>query len=26
MMDEHYTRILGEKYKSMPPDGGWLHE
>ena len=25
-MHEHYTRILGEKYVPMKPEGGWIHE
>jgi 2-oxoglutarate ferredoxin oxidoreductase subunit beta len=26
MMDDHYSQVFGDKYKPMPPDGGWLHE
>jgi 2-oxoglutarate ferredoxin oxidoreductase subunit beta len=25
MMQEHYRRILGDKYKPMPPEGGMIH-
>jgi 2-oxoglutarate ferredoxin oxidoreductase subunit beta len=24
--DEHYTKILGDRYVPMPPEGGWIHE
>jgi len=26
MMDEHYTKVLGERYVPMPPEGGMIHE
>ena len=26
LRDEHYHRILGDKYVPMPPEGGWIHE
>jgi 2-oxoglutarate ferredoxin oxidoreductase subunit beta len=26
MMQDHYRKILGDKYKPMPPEGGWIHE
>jgi 2-oxoglutarate ferredoxin oxidoreductase subunit beta len=26
MMDDHYGEVLGDRYKPMPPGGGWLHE
>ncbi len=26
MMDAHYTKILGDKYVPMPPEGGHIHE
>ena len=26
MMNEHYSRILGDKYVAMPPEGGMIHE
>ncbi len=26
MMNAHYTKILGEKYVPMPPEGGMIHE
>lgn len=26
MMYDHYRKILGDKYKPMPPEGGWIHE
>ncbi len=26
MMDAHYTKILGDKYLPMPPEGGHIHE
>ena len=26
LMQEHYTKILGDKYVSMPPEGGMIHE
>jgi len=25
MLDAHYTKVLGEKYVPMPPEGGWLN-
>ncbi len=25
-MYAHYERVLGDKYVSMPPEGGWIHE
>jgi len=25
-MDEHYGRVLGERYVPMPKEGGWLHD
>jgi len=25
-MHEHYTKILGDRYVPMPPEGGWIHE
>jgi 2-oxoglutarate ferredoxin oxidoreductase subunit beta len=25
-MNEHYTKILGDRYVPMPPEGGWIHE
>ena len=25
-MHAHYTKVLGDKYVPMPPEGGWLHE
>ncbi len=25
-MNAHYERVLGDKYVSMPPEGGWIHE
>ncbi len=24
--DEHYSKLLGDRFVPMPPDGGWLHE
>ena len=24
--DEHYSKILGDRFVPMPPEGGWLHE
>lgn len=24
--DEHYTKLLGDRYIAMPPEGGWIHE
>jgi 2-oxoglutarate ferredoxin oxidoreductase subunit beta len=26
MMHEHYGKVLGDRYKPMPPEGGWIHE
>jgi 2-oxoglutarate ferredoxin oxidoreductase subunit beta len=26
MMREHYTKVLGDKYIPMKPEGGWIHE
>jgi 2-oxoglutarate ferredoxin oxidoreductase subunit beta len=26
MMDDHYKKVLGERYVPMPPEGGWIHE
>jgi 2-oxoglutarate ferredoxin oxidoreductase subunit beta len=26
MMQDHYRKVLGDKYKPMPPEGGWIHE
>ena len=25
-MHEHYTKILGDRYVPMPPEGGWINE
>jgi 2-oxoglutarate ferredoxin oxidoreductase subunit beta len=25
MKDEHYDKVLGDKYVAMPAEGGWLH-
>ncbi len=25
-MNEHYGKVLGERYLPMPPEGGWIHE
>jgi len=25
LMQAHYTKILGDRYVSMPPEGGWIH-
>ncbi len=25
-MRAHFTRVLGDEYRPMPPEGGWLHE
>jgi 2-oxoglutarate ferredoxin oxidoreductase subunit beta len=25
-MNEHYGKVLGDRYVSMPPEGGWIHE
>lgn len=25
-MNDHYEKVLGDKYVPMPPDGGWLHD
>ena len=25
-MNEHYTKILGDRYVPMPPEGGWINE
>jgi 2-oxoglutarate ferredoxin oxidoreductase subunit beta len=25
-MHEHYTKVLGDRYVPMPPEGGWIHE
>lgn len=25
-MHDHYSKVLGDKFKPMPPDGGWIHE
>ncbi|MCK4660621.1 MAG: 2-oxoacid:ferredoxin oxidoreductase subunit beta [Phycisphaerae bacterium] len=26
LMHAHYERTLGDKYRPMPPEGGWIHE
>ncbi len=26
MMDAHYAKVLGERYRPLPPEGGWLGE
>jgi 2-oxoglutarate ferredoxin oxidoreductase subunit beta len=26
MMNEHYTKVLGDRYVPMSPEGGWIHE
>jgi 2-oxoglutarate ferredoxin oxidoreductase subunit beta len=26
MMDAHYGEVLGDRYKPMGPEGGWIHE
>ena len=26
MMNAHYRKVLGDKYRPMPPQGGWIHE
>ena len=26
LMQAHYTKVLGDKYKPMPPQGGWMKE
>jgi len=26
MKDAHYSKLLGDRYVPMPPDGGWIHE
>ena len=26
LMQAHYTKVLGDKYKPMPPQGGWIKE
>jgi 2-oxoglutarate ferredoxin oxidoreductase subunit beta len=25
-MNAHYTKVLGDRYKPMSPEGGWIHE
>jgi 2-oxoglutarate/2-oxoacid ferredoxin oxidoreductase subunit beta len=25
-MHAHYTKTLGDRYRPMPPEGGWIHE
>jgi 2-oxoglutarate ferredoxin oxidoreductase subunit beta len=25
LKDSHYTEVLGDEYRPMPPDGGWIH-
>jgi hypothetical protein len=26
LMNSHYSKILGDKYVPMPPEGGMIHE
>jgi len=26
MMEEHYRKVLGDRYVPMPPEGGWIHD
>jgi hypothetical protein len=26
MMQAHYEKVLGGRFKPMPPEGGWIHE
>jgi 2-oxoglutarate ferredoxin oxidoreductase subunit beta len=25
MKDAHYGKVLGDRYRPMPPEGGWIH-